>query len=143
MSRKNTYTNSNNTTQDNSVNLADATLNEAAAGALIADEVGSYTKDSGNNSGNTSTETNSAFNITGEGNVFTQFGTEAASVVKKAISAVQDITTKNLQLNTDKDLVAMESGASTSSNPLSDRRVQLAAGSGIALLIYLASKRKK
>ena len=108
-SKKTSYTTNN---YDQSVNAADSELTLLGDGAvdksvsapnseltllgdeaIMAEEVGIKT-DSDN------------LNIAGANNTVSQFGKEAANVVNNAIASMESITTKNLQLRTEKDLLS-------------------------------------
>lgn len=81
---------------DESINLADSTLMQVADGGLLAEEIGSYKRDSEN------------INVVGSSNIVEQFSDNAAAVVRDALVLSESLTSKNLQLQTDKDLLKME-----------------------------------
>lgn len=81
---------------------------------------GTTNKDASINVGGESTlsSTSNSHNISveGEGNVVDQFGAGAQSVVNGSIEALKNITTKNLQLMTDKNLSLQEKSISVLTN---------------------------
>lgn len=122
---------------DDSVNLSDSTLYTLSDKALLANEVGTSKVDSEN------------LNIVGTGNIVSQFGDQAASVVNSALATVESVTSKNLQLQTNKDLLQMElsQNKGVTWNDVQDlvknKNFQIVAASVTGLIVLLTLKRRK
>jgi len=125
---------------DQSKTLEGSELTETAVSdaSVLAEEIGNYTRDSGNR---TTT-------VAGENNVINEFNQSAANVVNHALGAMESITSKNLQLQTEKDLITeklkVENGFSYSDlkELLKNRKFQIGAGVSLALFIYFKRKKK-
>lgn len=127
------------TNTDNSINLADSELTQLGEGAVMADTVGSVNRDSNN------------LNIAGANNTVNQFGDNAAQVVRSAIDTLGSVTSKNLQLYTEKNLLADNLKAESQlisldeiKNLLSQRSFQigLVAAGGVAFWIFKRKRNK-
>jgi len=140
-SRKKSHHSTSYSTQnyDQSQNLADSEINqtEVSGASVLAEEIGTYAKDVGNR---TTT-------VAGANNTVNEFNDNAAGVVNHALGALESITSKNLQLQTEKDLITEKLKAenefsySDLKELLQNRKFQIGAGISLALFIYF--KRKK
>jgi len=135
-STTNTYSTKN---YDQSQNLADSELHqtEVSGASVLAEEIGTYAKDVGN----------STMTVAGANNTVNEFDDNAANVVNHALGALESITSKNLQLQTEKDLITeklkveSEFNYSDLKELLQNRKFQIGVGITLALFIYF--KRKK
>lgn len=121
---------------DNSQNLSDAALYNLSGGSVLADEVNQTTKSGSEN-----------IAVTGSGGVtatITQFGADAARVVTDSIKALENVTIKNLQTRTDKNLLGEEVADVT---PADKTRVYMiiaaGVGLGLGLVFFIGTKGKR
>lgn len=107
-------------------------------GSVLANEISSVKRNSEN------------VGISGSSNIVNQFGDSAAGVVNKAIDAIQSITSKNLQLQTNKDLLREELNAEKIisfddvKKVFENPKIQLASGvigAGVLVAIYRKGKK--